>query len=200
MNTVARLKEPTNGGAETISFSEPFTAHVTLQGSSDLLFHRWNEEAVEEKARAAKNSKGKKTDNVESYVYRTESGEIAIPVEYLRGAIIASAKFIPDPRSPRASAEKLFKAAIAGVEPLASLGTSTWDYLDKRRVTVQRNGINRVRPAMRKGWKATFSLMCLLPEYVDPDMLRERIEFAGRLIGLGDFRPTFGRFGVVNFD
>jgi hypothetical protein len=197
---VIQISEPTNGGKGSIDHSQPYAVAVTLQGSADFLFHRWNAEAVDEKAAAAKNSKAKKTDDIESYVYRTESGELAIPGEYLRGSIIHAAKFRQDPRSPRKSAMDLFKAAIVVTTPLASLGVADWDYLDKRRVMIQRNGINRVRPAMRAGWKARFDLMVLLPEYVDPNALRETIESAGRLIGIGDFRPTFGRFGIINFE
>jgi hypothetical protein len=200
MSKIVALKEPTSGGNEVISYSEPYPVFVTIQGSADFLFHRWNAEAVDEKAKAAKNSKGKKTDDVESYVYRTETGELAIPGEYLRGSIINAAKFRQDPRSPRKSAMDLFKAAVVVTTPLASLGVKEWDYLDKRRVMVQRQGINRVRPAMHAGWKVTFDLLVVLPEYVDRQMLRETIESAGRLIGLGDFRPTFGRFGIVKFD
>lgn len=199
MNAVIALKEPTNGGKESIDHSQPYAVSVTVEGSSDFLFHRWNAEAVDEKAKSAKNSKAKKTDDVESYVYRTDIGDLAIPGEYLRGAIIHAAKFRQDPRSPRKSAMDLFKAAIVVTTPLASLGTAQWDYLDKRRVMVQRAGINRTRPAMRAGWRVQFDLMVLLPEYIDRNALRETIESAGRLIGIGDFRPTFGRFGIVNF-
>lgn len=200
MSKVVQLKEPTDGGNATIRHSEPYAVAVTVEGSADFLFHRWNAEAVDEKAAAAKNSVGKKTDDVESYVYRTEGGELAIPGEYLRGSVINAAKFRQDPRSPRKSAMDLFKAAIVVTTPLASLGVKEWDYLDKRRVTIQRNGINRVRPAMRAGWKAEFHLLVMLPEYVDRQVLRETIESAGRLVGVGDFRPTFGRFGIVKFD
>lgn len=197
---VVTLKEPTNGGKDVISLSEPYSVVVTLEGSSDLLFHAWNAEAIEEKASAAKNSKAKKTDQVESYVYRTEKGELAIPGEYLRMAVVNAAKFRQDPRSPRKSAADLFKAAFVVTTALASLGVKDWDYLDKRRVMVQRQGINRTRPAMRIGWKAKFEITVLLPEYVDRAMLRETIEAAGRLVGLGDHRPTFGRFGIIKFD
>jgi hypothetical protein len=197
---VISIKEPTNGGKEAIDYSQPYAVAVTLQGSADFLFHRWNAEAVDEKAKSAKNSKAKKSDDVESYVYRTENGELAIPGEYLRGSIIHAAKFRQDPRSPRKSAMDLYKAAIVVTTPLASLGVVDWDYLDKRRVMIQRAGINRVRPAMRAGWKAEFHLTVLLPEYVDQNALRETIESAGRLIGIGDFRPTFGRFGIINFE
>lgn len=196
---VIAIKEPTDGGNETIAHGEPYAVAVTIEGSADFLFHRWNAEAVEEKAKAAKNSRGKKTDDVESYVYRNDASELCIPGEYLRGSIINAAKFRQDPRSPRKSATDLFKAAVVVTSPLASLGAVNWDYLDKRRVMVQRNGINRVRPAMRAGWRVTFDLMVVLPEYVDRQALRETIEAAGRLIGVGDFRPTFGRFGIVEF-
>ena len=200
MNAVVALKEPTNGGKESIDHSQPYAVAVTVEGSADFLFHRWNAEAVDEKAKSAKNSKAKKTDDVESYVYRNESGELCIPGEYLRGAIIHAAKFRQDPRSPRKSAMDLFKAAIVVTTPLATLGVTDWDYLDKRRVMVQRQGINRTRPAMRAGWRVTFDLLVMLPEYVDRNALRETIESAGRLVGIGDFRPTFGRFGIVNFE
>lgn len=199
MSAVVALVEPTNGGEEFINHSQPYAVAVTVMGSSDFLFHRWNAEAVDEKAKSAKNSTAKKTDNIESYVYRTEGGELAIPGEYLRGSIIHAAKFRQDPRSPRKSAMDLFKAAIVVTTPLATLGVSKWDYEDRRRVMIQRAGINRTRPAMRAGWKAQFNLMVLLPEYIDQNALRETIESAGRLIGVGDFRPTFGRFGIVNF-
>ena len=200
MSKVIAIKEPTNGGLAVIEHSEPYAVAVTVQGSADFLFHRWNAEAVDEKAKAAKNSKGKKTDDIESYVYRTESGELAIPGEYLRGAIINAAKFRQDPRSPRKSAMDLFKAAIVVTTPLATLGVVDWDYLDRRRVMIQRQGINRTRPAMRAGWTAEFHLLVMLPEYVDYNALRETIESAGRLVGIGDFRPTFGRFGIVKFE
>lgn len=200
MNKVVSIMEPSNGGKETIDLSQPYAIAVTVEGSADFLFHRWNAEAVDEKAKSAKNSKAKKTDDIESYVYRMENGDLAIPGEYLRGSIIHAAKFRQDPRSPRKSAMDLFKAAIVVTTPLASLGVKDWDYLDKRRVMVQRQGINRTRPAMRAGWNVTFDLLVMLPEYVDRNSLRETIESAGRLIGIGDFRPTFGRFGIVKFE
>jgi hypothetical protein len=200
MNLTVRVNEKTNGGKQAIEFSEPYVANVTIEGMADMLFHRWNCEAVEAKAKAAKNSRAKKEDNIESYVYRCDDGTLGLPGEYLRQAIIGAAKYRQDPRSPRKSAQDLFKAGVVCLTPLASLGKHDWDYLDTRRVTIQRNGINRTRPAMKIGWRAQFELMINLPEYIERPILREVIEQAGRLIGVGDFRPTFGRFGIVQFE
>lgn len=177
----------------------PYRIEVEIEGVAPILFHRWNCESVESKAKAKKGSAEKKSDDTESYVYRNDKGEISIPGEYLRGAIIAAAKFQQDPRSPRKSAADLYKAAIVSLTELASLGSKDWDYLDKRRVTIQRNAITRCRPAMKEGWKAKFILMVNLPEYIESSALNSTIQAAGKLIGLADFRPSFGRFNVTEF-
>jgi hypothetical protein len=191
---------PTNGAENGLEFQQPYRAQVTIEGVAPILFHRWNCESVESKSKAKKGSAEKKSDDVESYVYRNEKQEICVPGEYLRGAIIAAAKFQQDPRSPRKSAADLFKAAIVSLTELASLGVKDWDYMDKRRVCIQRNAITRCRPAMKEGWRVTFILMCNLPEYVDAQLLNTTIQAAGKLIGLADFRPSYGRFNVVAFD
>jgi hypothetical protein len=194
----------TNGGRETIEEGIPYTALVRLRGVADVLFHRWNCEAVAAKAGAAKGSKAKKTDNVESYVYRDDAGHICLPGEYLRGAIVGAAKFRQDPRSPRKSAQDLFKAAVVVLTPLApvlvgGVPTTEWQYEHQCRVQVQRNGVTRVRPAFKVGWEAELEVLVNLPQYVPQDLLNETIIDAGRLIGLADFRPTYGRFQCVSF-
>lgn len=199
MNAVVNISEASNSAKDVIDLSQPWLCSVEVTGSSDMLFHRWQNESVAEKAAARKGSAAKKTDNVESYVYRNEAGEICLPGEYLRGSIINAAKFRQDPRSPRKSAMDLFKAGIISLTPLASLSVKEWDYEDRRRVTIQRNGITRVRPAMRAGWVAKVDIMVNVPEYIDQPFLLEVLGIAGRLIGVGDFRPTYGRFDVTSF-
>jgi hypothetical protein len=189
----------TNDGAAEIERSIPYRVELTIRGEADLLFHRWNCEAVEAKAKAAKGSAAKKTDNVESYIYRNDQGEICLPGEYLRQAVIAAAKFRQDPRSPRKSAQDLVKAAVVSLTPLAGLGVTAWDYEHRCRVQVQRNGVTRVRPALRAGWQASFVFLVNLPEYVSREMLLGLLTDAGRLIGVGDFRPTYGRYQVTAF-
>lgn len=190
---------PVSNGAEP-DIQAPYVVRIEIEGIAALLFHAWNNEAVAEKAGAAKNSKVKKRDNVESYVYRDGDGNICLPGEYLRGAAVAAAKFRQDPRSPRKSAMDLYKAGLVVLTELASLGSKDWDYLDRRRVMVQRNGITRERPAFKPGWRATFEVMVNTPEYIDPHALLATLNDAGRLVGVGDFRPTFGRFAIVGYE
>jgi hypothetical protein len=67
-------------------------------------------------------------------------------------------------------------------------------------VQVQRNAITRIRPAIKAGWEATFVMLVNLPEYVSPEMLLGLVNDAGRLNGIADFRPTYGRFQVTGFE
>lgn len=189
-----------NGAEQTIASELPYSVEAHVEGTAALLFHRWDCDSVEAKANAAKGSKGKKTDDINSYVYRDSTGKLAIPGEYFRQSVIHAAKYAQDPRSPRKSAMDLFKAGVSVLDELCSLGVKDWDYLDRRRVLVQRNGITRIRPAMQPGWKATVKLLILLPEYINAQFLHDRLNMAGRLVGVGDFRPTFGRFAVTKFE
>jgi hypothetical protein len=199
MSKKESINNVSNDGANDIASGEPYVVEAEIVGTAALLFHAWSVDAVAEKAAAKKGSKAKKSDNVESYVYRNEDGILCVPGEYVRQSIIHAAKFRQDPRSPRKSAMDLFKAGVVALTDLCPLGAKDWDHLDRRRVVVQRNAITRERPAMRAGWKIRCQLQVLTAEYIDPAMLHDVLSQAGRLVGVGDFRPTFGRFRVTEF-
>lgn len=195
----------TNGAKELIEMSVPYTVDIKIQGTADLLWHRWNCESIEEKSKAAKGSKAKKSDDIETYVYRDDDGHLCLPGEYLRQAVIHAAKFRQDPRSPRKSAMDLFKASVVSLTPLAPIlikgkPTKQWCAEHKCRVTIQRAGVTRTRPMTKTGWEAVVTLQVLCPEYVSPQILNEVVSQAGRLVGLADFRPTYGRFQIISFD
>lgn len=194
------LAEVSNDGQFAIEQSVPYLVDVSVEGTAALLFHRWSVDGVEAKSKAAKGSKAKKSDDLESYVYRDADGFLCVPCEYFRMSIINAAKYKQDPRSPRKSAMDLFKAGIVGMNDLCSLGLKQWQYVDRRRVMVQRNGITRHRPACYAGWKASMQFQVLIPEYINPHMLNDTVQSAGRLVGVGDFRPTFGRFQITRFN
>lgn len=193
-----------DGGNNLIAIGRPYAVHIKVVGVAPLLLHAWNTDAVEAKGRAAKGSEAKKTDDIESYVYRCVDGSIGIPGEYLRGTICnpqtGAAKYRQDPRSPRKSALDLYKAGIAILTPIASLGKDTWDFIDRRHAVVNRSGITRSRPAFMEGWECEFDIQVLLPEYITPGELNSVLVDAGRLCGFGDYRPTYGRFALTQFD
>jgi hypothetical protein len=191
-----------NGGVTehegVVELSSPFVAEVSIEGTEPILLHRYDCESVAAKGAARKGSKEKKSDNLESYVYRNEKNQIVIPGINFKACLCETAKFSQDPRSPRKSARDLFRAGIKVVND-ASFGHVNWEYVDKRKVSVQRNAVTRQRPAFGPGWELTYQINVLLPEYIDKNWLQEIVTRAGRVTGLGDFRPDFGLFNVNQF-
>ena len=197
----------TSGANNLIELSEPYLATITVTGTADMLMHCWNNAAVAEKAAAKKNSVTKKTDDLESYVLRDEKGKIVMPTLNFCACIREAGKSFADPTSPRKSMKDRLKAIIIpdakfGVMVSSASGKECkdWDFVDSRRVVIQRAGITRNRPGFYEGWKITFKIQILEPEYLSPAKLHEIVEAAGKFQGLGDFRPTFGRFRVTYFE
>ena len=206
VNGQGAIADVSNDAEATLMLSAPYIIDMTLEGDADILFHRWSVEGVKSKADAAKGSAAKKTDDLESYVWRDDKNHICVPGEYLRMACVGAGAYRQDPRSPRKSMKDLLKAAIVPLTPLAPIipaghkrPTVNWEYEDQRRVMVQRNGVTRVRPAFFRGWQATFLFMVNLPEYLPQGVFRDLVGQAGKLSGLADLRPTYGRFSVVSW-
>lgn len=68
------------------------------------------------------------------------------------------------------------------------------EYVDARGVKVGQAKIIRYRPIFRK-WSVNATVV-FNPDVVSKGEVKKAIEDAGALIGLGDYRPRFGRFNV----
>lgn len=181
----------------------PYRMRFLIEGTAPILFHRYDCESVETKGNAAKGSSTKKTDDVESYYYRDSEGRVCIPAVGVHGALIASGRWQQDPRSSRKTAMDLVKAGLLvepDLIPCQRNGEFIFaaEFLDKRRVQVNRAGVSRVRPALLKGWQAEFDVIVLTPDLMGPTFVRELVSRAGQLVGLCDFRPQHGRFAVCS--
>lgn len=204
MTALERISIPSvatkaNGNGSMAAPDASYAVEVVLVGTAPILFHRYDDASVARKATAAKNSQARKVDDVESYVYRTSTGEIGIPGKNFKACLREAGRSLPDPRSPRKSARELIQSAVQ-VEPfIASMGREVWDSLDVQRVLVQRNAVSRARPMFHEGWKVTFDVIVLAPEYIAVDWLHDLVSRAGRFVGLGDFRPDYGRFRMDAF-
>lgn len=199
---VNAISNVSNGAANLLEMQREYIAVVKITGDAPLLLHGWNIESIEEKAAAKKNSAKKKTDDIENYVYRDEEGYIVMPTKNFCASIRTAGKKYPDPASPRKSMHDLLKAIVCpySQEGRINNGVKEWQYVDRQRVVVQRAGITRSRPAFFKGWTIEFEILVQEPEYLSPSLLHEIITRAGKLEGIGDFRPTYGRYRIDKFE
>lgn len=70
---------------------------------------------------------------------------------------------------------------------------STWDHIFYKSVKIGRARTMRARPRIPLPWSSTHRFE-LLTDVIDAESLVPVVDRAGRLVGIGDWRPTYGRF------
>ena len=150
-------------------------------------------------------SKRKKTDDdmlkladleYEGGLYLGEKGEVVIPGEIIEAMLKAAAK--------KKNKGKDFTAGVIsdGNWPLIYDGPKSLAKLiadPKFRlmsmVKIGTSKVLRCRP-MFKSWELEF-VVNYEPSVIDESAVREAVETGGRIIGLCDWRPKYGRFEVI---
>lgn len=130
-------------------------------------------------------------------LYLDDEDRPAVPVDWLLAAIKEGAR-----------KSKLGKQAQAGVyDPSVPFFRLTFDgpegledlyecgrFCDYRGVGVNGKRVMRARPCF-PGWSLSFHLD-YDPETIDGGQIEDALHKAGQLLGIGDYRPRFGRFVV----
>lgn len=122
-------------------------------------------------------------------------GAPCIPGELIEATLVEAAR--------KAKRGQQAKAGVLSVGnfPLEYEGPKTPDELwaDERfrlvvGVKVQRNKVMRTRPIFRD-WAAEISVD-FMPDQLNRSEVEEMVRTAGQIIGIGDWRPKFGRFSA----
>jgi hypothetical protein len=149
--------------------------------------------------------KRKKTDEDFVAMAQTEfmgslylaNGRVTMPGENIESAIINAAK--------KRKLGTQFKVGmfVEEVKPLIYDGPKSpealWDsgkFKDTRGVRVQQSRVMRTRPRF-DSWAMEF-VVKFDPQMIDPETLVQVVEICGYEIGLGDYRPRFGRFELAS--
>ena len=90
---------PVSNGDEPSPSDSEYAIEVSIQGITPMLMHRYDTQAVKDKGAAKKGSKDKKTDNLDSYVYKDDDGYLAVPGEALWACLGEAARRMQDPSS-----------------------------------------------------------------------------------------------------
>ena len=129
-------------------------------------------------------------------LYLDEKGRPAIPADVVLAAVIQGAR--------KAKLGKEASAAVYCEKPFFALDYdgpkdiktlyADGRFCDYRSVAQQRQRIMRARPIFRS-WSCNVELQ-IDEEILNPDQARDAMVAAGARVGIGDFRPRYGRFTV----
>lgn len=168
--------------------------NVMIKGVAPLLQHRYATEKEETKITKVRGARDY-SDEAEKALYRDEAGQIYEPAEHILGAMIKAAVDFKITGRGKKTYKDLIKSAVL-IEPDAIPHKKTKWVIDRRPVVVQRARIMRERPKF-DDWELSFVIETL-DEQLAVSALKEILDQAGK-IGIGDFRPRFGRFMVTEF-
>jgi hypothetical protein len=195
------------------------TYAVTIEGTADLLMNALGVETAAGLEEASKKATVAKdwTGEWANKIYCLNDGTVYQPEAHLLGCLVkaAASEKIPGRRGktykdPVKAGCFIEPACIPHLVTAADFqaanvitGPATAEtgpvYIDRRPVRVQRAMVMRYRPALTKGWRLSFEVQ-LLDDDFQGSALKAILDRAGREVGIGDFRPRFGRFHVVRFE
>jgi hypothetical protein len=183
--------------------------NMEIQGIAPVLMHSGRlADPLDEasKALAAVTGKRKKTDEDHEEVGRLEHlGSLYIAEKfgpYIPGANVEACLFRGATRTKKGTALKSALLIPDEVNPLLYTGprdaAGLWadkQFVHRCSVKVGTARVVRTRPVFPQ-WQLVVDGL-LDTEVVDKDSFEQIAETAGRLVGLGDWRPRFGRFAVT---
>jgi len=173
-----------------------YEVKVKVRGIADYLQHKRPIE--EENGSRKKSGEVDYSKEAEKSMYYDDEVGCYIPSKQLRASLVKSGTSFKIKGRMGKTYKDLVNATVEVEPDKIPLGKKNFDYNHQEFVKIQRNQILRSRPAFKKGWEAEFTLL-VMDDQMQKDILKEIVENAGKFIGIGDWRPHFGRFEVVKF-
>ena len=170
--------------------------NVSVKGAAPLLQHRFE---TEKQTDAPVKSSGKRNFDGEALasLYTLKDGTIYQPSTHFEQAIKRSAaKFLIGGRGKKTYKELVQCALI--IQPDCIIHKiQKWE-IDRRPVIIQRSRVMRERPVFPE-WELDFQIH-LLDSQLKLEAVNTILVDAGQYVGIGDYRPKFGRFIVTRFE
>jgi hypothetical protein len=149
------------------------------------------------------------------YLSSADNKTLILPSSYIMGFLTATTvgrsclnTFVPPKERPERRAEVLASIASSPVEmpmtdrdgPIQFVGWNEKIYLDERGAQASKTArVMTRRPAIRE-WAVEFQLYVNETEYVTAARLEDWFRDGGVRVGMGAFRPFFGRFEVSRWE
>lgn len=173
-----------------------------IQGVAPILFSHWTEEAeksIREGTTGGKFSDDQRMQEAMQKVYLNEQGDLTLPNWNFKKCLLEGCRKA-GLKEGRASMSPFLEATVF-VDAELSFGVQAPDFIHE--VTGKRpprtGGACLIkRPALNAGWSLPFSLS-VVDDRRSADHIRRALEEAGLLVGLGSWRPEYGRFVVTEW-
>jgi hypothetical protein len=187
-----------------------YAVNVTIRGIAPLMQHRFPMPDLSQMSKGGRKNTGAVdyTQEWRDYLY-TANGQIVQPSSHIEGALVKAAAGFKITGKRGKSYKDLFSANLI-VDPVEiphnvavpdelDCDADKPLYIDMRPVIVNRARVVRLRPAFKPGWELSFTIN-ITDDELPFEILYDVLTLAGKTVGIGDYRPKFGRFMVTKFE
>jgi len=178
------------------------TIQVSIKGADPgLLMHRFSEiteKELQDPVKPVHKTKPTPAEEFEMSAYRRAGDRKFVqPAEHIYQALVKAAAQFQIQGQGKKTYKDDFKGSLL-VEPRFILHENQEAVQHQAPVRIQRARIVRTR-AWLPEWGLSFELK-LLDDHIPLEVIEAVIRVAGERIGVGDYRPRFGRFEVTHFE
>lgn len=187
-----------------------YTVNAVIRGTAPLMQHRFPMPELSQMSKGGRKSTGAKDYSQEWRDYLYTSGDMIIqPASHIEGAMTKAAAGFKVTGKRGASYKNLFSANVF-IDPIEiphnvavpyelDCDADKPLYIDMRPVIVMRARVIRLRPCFKPGWELAFTIN-VIDDELPYEILSDVLNLAGKTVGIGDYRPKFGRFMVAKFE
>lgn len=165
---------------------------VKIKGIKPLLQNRITLENLKTDGRVRRQID--EQEEIESKLYRNSNG-CYIPSTYIEGCLKKAGSYFK--YKGNLTFKQLMKSVIVEPDEIP-LGKKTYDEIDIRPANIRGNFIACRRPKFND-WKVEFSII-FNENIMSTEDIKRILEYAGNFIGIGAYRPKFGRFKIISFE
>lgn len=170
--------------------------NCTIKGIAPLLHNRFPDEENEEGKSKRKSVRLPAIDEARRSLYLDSNGNPYQPANHIEGAMIkAAVQFKLD-------GKKTYKDLVRSgvfVTPDQIPCNATWEIDRRSAVIPSTKGRIMVSRPMFKEWVLNFDLN-IVDDRAEVVVIKEILQYAGLYVGIGTFRPKFGRFEVLTYE
>lgn len=174
---------------------------TTIEGLAPILFNAPSLDMLNPKAGQRQQTDAERDEDAAKRLYKNGGG-VYLPAWNVKKCILNGFQAL-DLRVPGSKTKRLwrFVQPVLFIEPpeVPFTDKPDADFLHK---CPGRNADGSAtivrRPALNEGWQLPFR-MNVLDDLVREDDLKEAIQYAGERVGLGGWRPEYGRFTIIEW-
>ncbi len=178
--------------------------NVTITGITPLLMNRPSQLEISDKSKDVKRETKTPEGIAEGKLYADSEGKIYLPSTWFRGALVEAGKQkkMGGKGSSKATYSKAVGSSVS-IEPFEIvMKKSNWEVFSILAVNPTTHGRNILHRPQFKKWEADMQVQ-FEEEQIEPSVLKEIFDIAGKFVGVGDWRPAkkgmFGKFQVTSW-